>query len=204
MRTSLKKAAGIGVLAVSIVTIGSVASAAAPEPTVNGCVGKLTGLLRVVDPARNQRCSGLETPISWAQRGLPGAPGAPGATGATGAQGPAGPQGLQGPAGPAGSSNALWARVKTRDSEDHQSYVASFVAQKHAIGLSYNQQNSHYRVQFDRPVDQCGAQATIISSNNKLAIVDYPADAPDSIEVTLWIDDWSSALPGDFVLTVNC
>ncbi|MFI5711894.1 collagen-like protein [Kribbella sp. NPDC051620] len=198
MRTSLKKAAGIGVLAVSIVTIGSVASAAGPEPTVNGCVGKLTGLLRVIDPAKNQRCSSLETPISWAQRGLPGP------VGPTGAQGPAGPQGPQGPAGPAGSSDALWARVQTRDSEDQHSYVTTFVSQSHATGLSFNYLNSHYRVQFDRPVDRCAAQATIVLSKNKLAIVDYPADAPDTIDVSLWIDDWNSAVSGDFVLTVNC
>ncbi|WP_405059553.1 hypothetical protein OG474_43440 [Kribbella sp. NBC_01505] len=94
MRTNLRRVAGVGVLAVSVVTIGSVASAAAPEPSVSGCVGKVTGLLRVVDPGRGQRCTGLETPISWARRGDPGPVGATGPTGPAGPAGPAGPSGL--------------------------------------------------------------------------------------------------------------
>ena len=70
MRSTFKKAAGVGVLAASIITIGTVASAAGPEPTVNACVGKVTGFVRIIDPAK-QSCSGLEKPLSWNQRGSP-------------------------------------------------------------------------------------------------------------------------------------
>jgi hypothetical protein len=193
MRTSVKKVAGVGVLALSMVTIGSVASAAGPEPLINGCVGKLTGLLRVIDPARSQTCSKLETPISWSQRGVPGP------VGPTGATGPAGPVGPQGPAG----GDALWARVQTRDAEDH-AYAATLVSKSRVVGMTLNQADFTYRIQFDRPVDQCAAQATAVNSHNEFASVSYLGLPADVIEVTLWIEGWPSAVAGDFVLTVHC
>jgi hypothetical protein len=190
MRATFKKAAGAGVLAASIITIGSVASAAAPEPTVNACVGKLTGLVRIIDLTKHQSCTGLENATSWNQRGVPGP------AGATGAQGPAGPAG---PAG--GDSNALWARVHTT-AGDLGSYTASFVNQRHATEVLVRG-DFHYRVTFDRPVDQCAAQVTGIGQG-KMTEINYFGLPTNQLDVALYIPDWNSAVASDFVLTVNC
>jgi hypothetical protein len=80
------------------------AYAAIPDPggEIHGCVGKLTGTLRIIDPSTGAQCDALlETPLGFSQRGpqgatgATGATGAAGATGATGAQGPAGVSGYQ-------------------------------------------------------------------------------------------------------------
>lgn len=95
--------------AAGLVISGGVAMAtsAAEEGTIHGCVGP-TGYLRIADEGS---CQPVETAISWnekGERGEKGEPGAVGATGATGPQGPAGPEGpkgetgAEGPQGPAG------------------------------------------------------------------------------------------------------
>lgn len=192
MRSTFKKAAGVGVIAASIVTIGTVASAAAPEPIINACVGKVTGLVRILDPTRSQSCIGLEKPISWNQRGLPGP---------TGATGPAGPTGATGPAGPAGGGDVLWAKVQTRDG-DNNPYVVSFAGQKHATEVYLNN-DFHYRVSFDRPVDQCAAQVTS-QGRHESTQVSYFGLPTNQLDVSLYIPDWEPAVAGDFVITVNC
>jgi hypothetical protein len=71
------------------------AYAAIPDPggEIHGCVSKLTGTLRVIDPSAGAQCNSLlETPLGFSQQGPQGATGA---TGATGAQGPAGVSGYQ-------------------------------------------------------------------------------------------------------------
>lgn len=196
MRTSFKKAAGIGVLAVSIVTIGSVASAAGPEPTVNGCVGKLTGLLRVIDPAKNQKCTGLETPISWAQRGVPGP------VGATGAQGPAGPAGATGPRGPAGPSGAdnMWAKVQAYKNTDGTT-GARILFQRHVLSLTY--QDNLATLTFDRPVLECSIQAT---SGGLSAAPSASASygEPEKVYVSFWSEQEHRNLVTDFSVNVFC
>jgi hypothetical protein len=191
MRTSLKKAVGVGILALSMVTIGSVASAAAPEPTVNACVGKLTGLVRIIDP--KQSCTGLEKPLSWNQRGVPGPADQPG---------PAGPAGATGPQRPTGSDNVLWARVQTRDSGVHGGEVVTFASQRHATGVGFGGEFRHYRVAFDRPVDQCAAQVTPESHLD--AEVGYFGLPANELEVALLVPGGDSAQIGDFAITVNC
>ncbi|MGH3971777.1 MAG: hypothetical protein ACRDS9_00390 [Pseudonocardiaceae bacterium] len=42
------------------------------SPEINGCVGKQTGILRVIDPAKGQKCLKFETPLSWNKAGKPG------------------------------------------------------------------------------------------------------------------------------------
>lgn len=76
--------------------IAATAYAAIPDAigTFNGCVSKLTGVLRVIDPSKGGTCAtghGLlqETPITWSQRG------------------PQGPQGPPGPPGPSGGLTSL-------------------------------------------------------------------------------------------------
>ena len=83
--------------------------------TINGCYGKQTGLLRVIDAEAGKTCTVFESPISWNQQGPKGDTGAQGPRGDTGAQGPRGDvgpigapgqMGPQGPAGQPGPSGA--------------------------------------------------------------------------------------------------
>lgn len=92
--------------------IGGIALAAIPgsDGAIQGCYGKSTGLLRVIDPASGEHCSRLETAISWNEAGARGPQGPAGASGPAGPQGPAGAQGSAGPAGPAGPQGAIGAQ----------------------------------------------------------------------------------------------
>lgn len=74
---------------------------------INGCYGKLGGVLRVIDTEKSppDACSRLEVPIRWNQvgpRGEVGPAGPPGAQGEPGPQGESGPSGAAGPQGPPG------------------------------------------------------------------------------------------------------
>jgi hypothetical protein len=85
--------------------------------TIDGCYGKVTGLLRAIDKQAGQNCLSIENPISWNQKGPKGDTGVAGPKGETGPQGlqgqpgekgdkgdpgPTGMQGLQGPPGEKG------------------------------------------------------------------------------------------------------
>jgi hypothetical protein len=85
---------------------GSVAYASIPDSSgvIHGCYQKISGNLRVVDPATDS-CRSSEVGLDWNQAGPTGATGPAGPKGATGATGPtgvAGPTGATGPTGPAG------------------------------------------------------------------------------------------------------
>ena len=92
----------------------SVAWGAIPgsDSTIQGCYGKIGGVLRVIDPTRGDKCLSVETPITWSQRGPKGDPGTPGAAGGTGPagikgdKGDQGAQGLQGTPGLPGTNGA--------------------------------------------------------------------------------------------------
>ena len=101
-----------GLVAVALVAVG-VGYAAIPNGnTIDGCYGKIGGILRVIDTSKNQKCSSLlEVPISWNQtgaqgakgdkgdpgiNGTDGAPGAPGARSAGCARSTGGPRGFNG------------------------------------------------------------------------------------------------------------
>lgn len=102
-------------------------AAGANAQTINACMNKRNGALRVVaDPAQ---CKRSETFISWNQvvaagpqgpagpqgeQGLQGPPGPQGPQGVTGPQGPMGPQGPVGAQGPSGSPGA----IKVYDNEN--------------------------------------------------------------------------------------
>jgi hypothetical protein len=86
------------------ITAAGVADAAIPgaDGSVSGCYGKLTGIVRVIDPAGGTCNPRFETPITWSVRGPigpKGDPGDPGPTGPTGATGPTGPKGDKGDPG---------------------------------------------------------------------------------------------------------
>jgi len=59
----------VGVLAVALTATG-VGFAADGDNTIHGCVGRVSGLLRVVDEPGD--CRRLETPIEWNKQGPPG------------------------------------------------------------------------------------------------------------------------------------
>lgn len=112
------------VLGVVIVS-GATASASIPSSsgTIYGCYAKTNGATRIIDPAR-QKCSGMENPISWNQRGP---------------RGPQGPQGPQGDTGSPGVAGVSGYEVLT-ESHDHQSlprddgYELACPSGKHVLG----------------------------------------------------------------------
>jgi hypothetical protein len=83
---------------------------------INGCYGKLTGILRVIDAEAGKTCTSFETPISWNEQGPkgdqgiagpkgdPGPQGVQGARGEKGDKGDQGAQGIQGPRGDKGDA----------------------------------------------------------------------------------------------------
>jgi len=89
--------ATIGVAA----TAGIAAATGSGSDTINGCVGKTTGALRVVESG--QKCRTSEYGIEWNERGPQGRRGPTGATGATGPAGAAGAGGATGSTGPQGA-----------------------------------------------------------------------------------------------------
>jgi hypothetical protein len=75
----------VGALLAAGCTAIGIAYAAIPNGnTIEGCYGKLGGVLRVIDTAKNQKCSAVEVPISWNQTGPPGPQGDPGTNGTNG------------------------------------------------------------------------------------------------------------------------
>ena len=84
------------VLSVGVVTAG-IAYAAIPgsDGTIQGCYGKIGGILRVVDSASQCKTS-LEVPIKWSQNGQKGDPGLNGTNGVNGTNGTNGVNGAPG------------------------------------------------------------------------------------------------------------
>lgn len=103
----------------------AVADVRSDPDVIEACVGRVTGIVRIIDDTSRDRCTPVEDPISWNTSGPAGEPGPAGATGADGVtgpggqagpagpagepgpQGPAGPVGPQGPAGPASEVSCL-------------------------------------------------------------------------------------------------
>ena len=87
-------AAAAGALAATTIA-GGVAWATIPgsDGTIQGCYLKTAGILRVIDPSKNQKCLDIETSISWNQKGQRGDPGSAGAPGGQGDKGDTGDKG---------------------------------------------------------------------------------------------------------------
>lgn len=85
-----KRIAAIAAVGAASAVVVGLATGAIPGSggVIDGCYLKAGGVLRVIDADRGQKCTRLETPLTWSQQG---------------AQGPQGPQGLQGPQGSAGT-----------------------------------------------------------------------------------------------------
>ncbi|MEX0674161.1 MAG: lamin tail domain-containing protein [Gaiellaceae bacterium] len=82
---------------------GLAAAQGKQDGTVQACVNRTNGLVRVIGPSAD--CRKRERALSWSVRGPQGPPGPAGPAGPAGPQGesgPAGPQGAPGPEGPAG------------------------------------------------------------------------------------------------------
>ncbi|MBE2317004.1 collagen-like protein [Solirubrobacter sp. CPCC 204708] len=96
----------VGTVVALGVTAG-IAYAAIPsgDGTIHACMLKEVGTIRLIDPGKSGlqgKCSGLETKLTWNQKGQPGPAGPQGEPGPRGETGAAGPQGATGPAGPQG------------------------------------------------------------------------------------------------------
>jgi hypothetical protein len=82
---------------VATLLVGGIARATIPGDggVINGCYGKIAGVVRVIDVAKGEKCvPSLETPLSWNQKGQKGEPGLPGAAGAPGTNGADGDDGV--------------------------------------------------------------------------------------------------------------
>lgn len=101
----------IGMVLALLAGSAGVAFATSGAPPLGGslCVGKTTGVLRVVPVSKACGATEARRTIPAGQQGLPGqngADGAQGPAGAVGPQGPAGPSGSSGPQGATGSTGA--------------------------------------------------------------------------------------------------
>ncbi len=85
-------------LVVALAVAAVALRATAPTPSIQGCVNRVTGLLRVVG-ARESCRHLLEIPLRWNGEGPRGPSGPAGPQGPIGIQGPQGLPGIQGPPG---------------------------------------------------------------------------------------------------------
>jgi hypothetical protein len=91
---------GVAVLATGVAW----ATIPGSDGTIQGCYGKVGGVLRVIDPAKGEKCLSVEVPITWSQKGPKGDLGPSGAVGQAGPKGEKGDPGIQGPAGANGTN----------------------------------------------------------------------------------------------------
>ena len=93
----------VAVIAVGIAA-GGAAFAAIPDSTgkIEGCYTKVAGILRVIDKAKQEKCTAYESSISWNQQGRQGPIGPAGPAGPAGRDGTLGPPGLDGAPGQQG------------------------------------------------------------------------------------------------------
>jgi Collagen triple helix repeat (20 copies) len=115
----------LAVIAAFTATLFTSGNAAATIPTANGvihgCIKKSSGVLRVIDPSKGDRCHKNEVAIEFNREGRSGAAGAPGntgpagttGTGANGLKGATGATGNQGPKGDKGDTGAVGATGAT-------------------------------------------------------------------------------------------
>lgn len=85
----------------------ALADDAATPPTVNICIDKKTGVMRLPSTGKCNKKSETLTPFLAGPTGPQGPAGPPGVAGPVGPAGPAGPLGPQGPAGVAGPSGPI-------------------------------------------------------------------------------------------------
>lgn len=103
------KRAAVAVTGAGVLVLGggvAFAGSAAGPRTYTGCVGA-KGVLRVINPARSQRCLRGEQKIIWNKTGPAGA------RGPVGARGPAGARGPKGDPGPGGGLGRVTRRSTT-------------------------------------------------------------------------------------------
>jgi Collagen triple helix repeat (20 copies) len=129
----------LAVIAAFTATLFTSGNAAATIPKANGvihgCIKKSSGVLRVIDPSKGDRCHKNEVAIEFNREGPSGAAGAPGNTGpagttgtganglkgdtgATGSQGPKGDKGDTGPTSAAGATGATGSQGPKGDKGD--------------------------------------------------------------------------------------
>jgi hypothetical protein len=71
----LTRATPVGLLAVSLLVVGggvAVASIPNSNGTISACYGKVSGVMRVIDPAAGQACTKFEVALTLNQSGPTG------------------------------------------------------------------------------------------------------------------------------------
>lgn len=135
----------IGAVGVAVgVALGGagMAFSAIPDPTglVHGCVSKLTGGLRVIDPSTGATCTAAETALNFNQQGPQGVPGSPGPKGDKGDKGDPGEPAVK-----------LFARLSSTGTVRSGSGVSAVAHGNTGI----------YNVTFDQDVSGCAAMAGV-------------------------------------------
>lgn len=120
-----------------------VASAGGGGLTINACVNKVSGSVRIIDPSTQSCAQNAENPMSWNQVGPPGPKGD---TGATGPQGPAGTP-----------ATALWASIGF---DPNVPGPLQLVNGSHATNFTIDNNNNFGHVTFDRDISRCVYAAT--------------------------------------------
>jgi hypothetical protein len=167
------------VLGVGAVTAG-IAYAAIPgsDGTIQGCYGKIGGILRVVDSASQCKAS-LEVPIKWSQEGQKGDPGLNGTNGADGVNGAPGAPGIS-PTVTAlspGDANCPAGGAALTDSTGSTAYVCSGQngqagADGQPFSGTFTSPNGQYSISVtDAGINITGTSgANILLHNNDLSV----------------------------------
>ena len=169
------------------------------DGTINGCVSKKNGALRVLKPGK--KCSRKATALTWNERGPKGATGAQGSTGAQGTTGPKGDpgqQGIQGDTGPRGPGTLSFDGQVESDAQRHKIAtvngldVSLFCKNLGATGIDLSVERSDPAHDFHgwgtQASDAGLARATVftsgdrkgieVSSDSAVADLDVVAQAP--------------------------
>jgi hypothetical protein len=195
---SLVAAGAIGMGALATAGAG-IAAAAHPGGTINGCVAKSDGTLRIVGSTAS--CSSKEKGLSFNARGPKGA------TGATGPQGPAGPQGPKGDPGDGGTSTSpttfqMYANVDAEGDLGSNVDAVKAIVAKPETGV--------YIVTFDKPIGSCSATAQPGEAGGTdepyqlASTATYVKGQPDEWELAFFNAFTNEFQATPFMVTVTC
>lgn len=186
-------AIGMGALA----TAGAgIAAAAHHSGTINGCVAKSDGALRIVGSTAS--CTAKEKSLSFNARGPKGA---------TGPQGPAGPQGPKGDPGDGGTSSSpttfqMYANVDAEGDLGSNVDAVKAIVDKPETGV--------YIVTFDKPIGSCSATAQPGEAGGTdepfqlASTATYVQGQPDAWELAFFNAHSNEFEATPFMVTVTC
>lgn len=181
----------------AVVTVGAgVAAAAHHGGTINGCVAKSDGSLRIV--ASTSSCSSKEKALSFNARGP---------RGAQGPQGPVGPQGPKGDPGDGGTTTTpstfqMYANVDAEGDLGSNVDAVKAMVDKPETGV--------YIVTFDKPIGSCAATAQPGDAGGTdkptqlASTAEYVQGQPDEWLVAFFNYNTNEFEATPFMVTVTC